>query len=222
MKVVIPAKASSLRVNSKNWRPFFGASSLVDVLIDKLCAAGFDQKEIYVSSESVDHLKRLRDRRPVNVILRDKVFCKNETSLVSIIRSVTEQVPYRDEIAWAQCTSPTFNEYKKCLEKWANHKQHYDSLCVAYPSTPYSLIETKTGLAPIGWSFGENHQSSQELQASYTMPFAFSILTRSSIEATGYYVGKKTLWHVADKHHIDIDDMQDFEAAKAVYSTLVE
>lgn len=217
MKAIIPAKYSSIRVPKKNWIDFDGDKCLVTVLIEKLVAAGFAPSDIYVSSESRYLMRRMITLHGVNELPRPKYLCENQTSLVTLIRSVCGLLGDCDEIAWAQCTSPTFNEYSKCLSLWQENKRNHDSLCVAYPGSPYSLVETKSGLAPHGWSFGENHQSSQQLCSSHTMPFAFSILTRESIESTGYYVGRRPFWYVASESHIDIDTMQDFRDAQAVY-----
>lgn len=217
MKVIIPAKANSHRVVNKNFRPFCDGISLVEITIKKLKAAGFAAKDIYVSSNSVTDLSRLRLAYKISTLHRDDSYCDNDMQLTDVIRYVTGQLGNAREVAWAQATCPTFNQYRECLIEWQQHKHQFDSLCVAFPRSPYALIKTDNGMQPCGWSFGSNHQSSQELIASYAMPFAFSILTRRSINETGYYIGRKCLWFEASESHMDIDTVQDFKDAQAVY-----
>ena len=218
MKVIIPAKASSERVVNKNWRPFDEDLCLVEVLIKKLRKAGFKYKDMFVSSESRRDLFELRQRYAINILTRSDSLCSNDTSLTKLIRSLTSKVDRFNEIAWAQCTCPTFDEYREVLLEWKANKRDRDSLAVAFPKSPYSLTPTRSGLGPSGWSFGDHHQSSQAIGATYSMPFVFSILTKQSIRETGYYVGKNPMWYISKKSHIDIDTIDDFHDAQAVYA----
>ena len=136
MKVIIPAKANSHRVINKNFRPFYDGMSLVEITIKKLKAAGFAAKDIYVSSNSVSDLSRLRLAHKISTLHRDESYCENEMQLTDVIRYVTGQVGNAREVAWAQTTCPTFNQYRECLMQWQQHKHDHDSLCVAFPRSP--------------------------------------------------------------------------------------
>lgn len=219
MKVVIPAKANSTRVINKNWRPFDGKDSLVDVKITQLRKAGFKAKDIYVSSDDYRGLLQVKQRHSVQILRRSPDLCDNSASLQQLMRSTKEQMPPTGTIAWCQVTSPSFNEYVGCLEAWALHQHDHDSLCVAFPTSPYRLTPNKQTYQPTGWSFGSHHRSSQDLGPSYSMPFAFSILTEQCIRKHGYYIGAKPYWYLAKESHIDIDTVDDFFDASAVYAS---
>jgi CMP-N-acetylneuraminic acid synthetase len=216
MKVVIPAKASSTRVVNKNWRPFYANKSLVEITIDKLRKAKVKAKDIFVSSEDARMLYEIRKSHKVNGLVRDPLMCENETLLTRVIRSLHKQIGTPNEFALVCCTSPTFDEYRDCLANWKLVKDRFDSYVVAYPSDTHRLLGQSNDLYPLGWSFGANHTNSQA-QQSYSMPFSFSILTKKSVEETGYFVGRKPYWHVSKSWHIDINTPEDFYDAQAIY-----
>ena len=216
MKIIIPAKASSSRVVNKNWRPFHAGKSLVEITIEKLRRAKVKAKDIYVSSEDARMLYEIKKTHKVNSLVRDPMMCENHTILTRVIRSIHKQIGSPNEFAWVQCTSPTFDEYRDCFAQWKMIKHEHDSLVVAYPSDPYRLVGYKNDLQPSGWSFGANHTSSQSQQC-FTMPFSLSILTKKSVDETGYYVGRKPYWHIAKSWHMDIDTPEDFYDAQAIY-----
>jgi CMP-N-acetylneuraminic acid synthetase len=218
MKIIIPAKASSTRVVNKNWRPFWKDLSLVDITIKKLKAAGVKKSNIFVSSEDTRLLLTCKRNHGIETLFRSPALCDNDAPLTTVIRDICLQVGGVREVGWAQVTSPTFNEYRACLDKWTLQRTNYDSLAVAFKSDKYLLMRSGDSIAPMGWSFGSNHVKSQNLSCFYAMPFTFSILTRDSLNSTGYYVGRNTLWHIAKDRHIDIDDAQDYADAQAVYA----
>jgi CMP-N-acetylneuraminic acid synthetase len=217
MKVIVPAKSSSKRVLNKNWREFHGGCSLVDIQIKKLIDAGIHKSDIIVTCEDTQLLSSCNQRHGVESLYRSPELCANETHVTDVIRKITSMVGNEEEVGWAHVCSPTFNEYAECLCKWEQSRGRFDSLCVAYKSDHFVMMGQPSNLAPVGWSFGNCHTISQNTDTLYTMPFAFSILTRKSLEETSFYVGRNCLWHIASDKHIDIDTEQDFRDAQAVY-----
>ncbi len=218
MKVIIPAKACSERVHDKNWRPFIDDFSLVDITITKLIAAGFNSQDIIVSSECENRLQAAVKRHGIVPMLRDLAMCCNDLSLCTWIRSTVEQAGIEGDVAWAQVTNPAFTQYAHCVSTWESVRHFADSLVVAYPVKRYLMMEAGSWMRPIGWSFGEHHTKSQQLPMMYEMPFTFSILSQESIERSGYHIGLRPHWFVADGKCIDIDTEDDYRAAQAYYS----
>lgn len=210
---IIPAKTESKRVPNKNWRPFHNRKSLVAITIEKLIHSGVEPCKIHLSCESELVAGPVASEYGVNLIVRDDGLCDNKVPLTRWIRSITAQVPGRSDIAWCQVCDPLFNEYAECLQMW-RHRADHDSLVVCYPWRGYLMTDIKS---PIGWGFGEHHTPSQRLPKFLTMPFTLSILTRESIEATGYHVGQNPLWYEAKGDHIDIDTEFDFRVASVIY-----
>lgn len=219
MKYIIPAKGTSLRVKNKNWRPFHGGMSLVDVMIHKLIAADVDPQDIYVSCEDEDNLDYVRNNWNVKPVVRDFSLCSNTVPLTTWIRQITKQVdPSREhDIAWCQVCDPLFNDYSNCFKRWERAKAGHDSLVVCYPWKGYLMTDQSQ---PFGWSFGEHHTPSQLLPKFRTMPFTLSILSPEAIESTGYHVGRNPYWFQASKQSVDIDTEQDFAVAQFLFERL--
>jgi len=219
MDFIIPAKASSERVPNKNWREFADGLCLVELLIEKLIAAGVQTDQIHVSCERPDIAELVTYKWGVKVLPRDPALCDNNVALTTWIRAICDQVPGMGDIAWCQVCDPLFDEYAECLQQWRemnSARRQYDSLAVCRPWRGYLMT---TDNQPIGWSFGEHHTPSQQLPRFHTMPFTFSILTRRAISQTGYHIGRRPLWYEATGPHVDIDTETDFEMAKQYYQT---
>jgi N-acylneuraminate cytidylyltransferase len=212
MKIIIPVKSSSKRIENKNFREFWNGLSLTEILIKKLEFKGTDN--IYISSED-ESKKFFAEKYGCNFILRDKKLCDNDTPLPEVIKGISKQLPAGDDdIAWCQVTDPLFNDHKKAFEEWEIHKKNHDSLCVIYPFKKYILNPDHM---PINFGFGNWHVKSQDLKTFYDMTFTFSILKRDCIEKCGYHIGAKPHWYHAYNSHIDIDTIEDFEIASIIY-----
>ena len=113
---IIPVKHQSERVKQKNFRPFDGSRSLLDVKIDQLKKShAFD--EIYISSDSPDAMKAAADAG-VEFIERDDSLCNNEVPWSDVIYEVVNSIPVPESatIAWCHTTSPLFDLYGECLK----------------------------------------------------------------------------------------------------------
>ncbi|RTK95656.1 MAG: CMP-N-acetylneuraminic acid synthetase [Neisseriaceae bacterium] len=217
MKIIIPVKACSKRIENKNFREFYDGLSLTEILLKKLSFKGMEN--IYISSENSDK-KKLAKKYGCNFILRKKELCDNNTPLPDVIRGISKQLPKNtEEIAWCQVTDPLFNDHKKAFEKWEAKKEKHDSLCVIYPFKKYIL---NSNHMPINFGFGNWHIKSQDLSTFYDMTFTFSILKKECIERCGYHIGSNPYWYNANNQHIDIDTMEDFEIASIIYGKKIK
>ena len=219
IKAVIPAKACSTRVPDKNFKPFWGDYSLVDLTIKKLIPV-FECKNIYLSCEDPE-VEAICDTWGINFILRDKGLCDNSVPIPDWIRGVCAQVPGDDDLAWCQVIDPLFNDYQKMMDEWNHHHSpqlkataDISSLTAIYPFKDYML---DCNSDPMGWNYGAWHVTSQNLMQNYRMTFVCSFLTRASIKETGYHIGSKPYWHLAKTPHVDIDTEQDFFVAQKLY-----
>ena len=210
---IIAAKSKSTRVPNKNWRPFHNELCLVDINIQKLISAGIAPESIYVSCDDAAIAMPVVERWGVEFIRRDSELCENHVSLTKCMREIAAQVPGQNNIGWCHVVDPLFDEYRACIDQFEKNDGH-DSLVVAHAWKGHLM--TPSG-QPIGWSFGEHHTISQHLPAFMTMPFCFSILTRSCIKEFGYYVGKTPYWFQSHGHHVDINTELDFATAQHAY-----
>jgi N-acylneuraminate cytidylyltransferase len=213
LKAVVPAKGASTRVPEKNFRPFAGQKSLVDVTLEKLKCV-LHPPDIFLSSEDPQRAE-LAARHGVGFLHRSTHLADNKTPLVDVIQGVCAQVPGSDDVMWAQVIDPNFDQYAECLALWRQIRDQHDSLVVVYKEQGYFLDSNHI---PIGFGFGRWHIPSQNLPDLYRLPFTLSILTRESIREVGYYVGARPYWFEASGLGIDIDTIEQFELASAVHT----
>ena len=112
--------------------------------------------------------------------------------MTKVIRSLCGQIGGWREIAIAHVTTPTFDEYRSCLDMWRTQRGDHDSLSVAFESDKFMMMRSGERFNPCGWSFGSLHASSQMIDPFYVYPFCFSILTRKSLEET-FVMGEEIL-----------------------------
>jgi CMP-N-acetylneuraminic acid synthetase len=96
-------------------------------------------------------------------------------------------------------------------------KRHgYDSLGLVVPQREHLLNDQ---FQPQGFEFGHGHKPSQELPVQYRMNFSVSIVDREAFAtAESYHVLKNPFWYHVTGPSVDIDTMDDFKAAQALYA----
>lgn len=217
MKAVILAKSTERLIEYKNYRPFYGKLSLVDILINKLIRV-LPVSDIYLSCEEKRHMD-IAEKWGINFIHRDKNYALHNVSNVDIIANVCKSVPTQEDILWCTCVEPFFDEYSEILECWNSlDKKKFDSLNVVYPTKKFML---DNGHNPIGFGFGYWHRYSQTIPPLYQISWATAILSRECIETVSYLVGKNPYWYDSYSPIIDIDTMDDFEFAALAYEAYI-
>ena len=218
LNFVIAAKVNSTRVPNKNFRPFYGEKSLVDIQVEKLLQIGVSRDRIFLSCEDQKGgpQSKAMAEYGIEYIPRPVDLCRNSSPLTTNIRFIASQLN-KEDIVYLHPTCPTFNEYGNVLKVWNLTKENKDSLTVAFLWSGHLLDER---FQPMGWSFGEHHTVSQYLSAWKTLPFCCSILSRKAITATGYYLGRNPHWYVPAQDPaelIDINTQTEFEIAQFLY-----
>jgi N-acylneuraminate cytidylyltransferase len=218
MKAVILAKSTERLIPHKNYRPFYGDLSLIDILLGKLTKI-LPREDIYLSCEDEDY-KSVADKWGINFLLRSIVLANYNISNVEIISSVCGSIGGSSDILWCTCVEPFFNEYAEILECWQNlNKKEHDSLNVVYPMKKFMLDRNHN---PIGFGFGHWHKFSQTIPPLYQISWATAVLSRECIETVSYLVGKNPFWYDSYSPVIDIDTLDDFKFASLAYKALVE
>ncbi len=215
MKFIIPAKSSSERCENKNWRPFYGEQSLVDVSVGK--ALGIDPRpDIWVSSDEInaDAVQRYADGRGLRHIVRPLKYADNSQPMCEVIRWHAENLVGDDDLVWAQVQVPLFDNHAECLIRWTDAKaQGFDSLSVVYLLSGFVLDSRYN---PIGMGFGPWQKPTQD-NPLHRWPCCFHIMTRDCAKRYGM-VGAKCWWFVADGPLVDIKTEADFQAARVLYA----
>jgi N-acylneuraminate cytidylyltransferase len=213
MKAVIVGKSTELRIKNKNYRPFYGEMSMMDILIEKLTAV-LPGGDIYLSCENKQY-QSVADRWGINFVLRDERYTSTKINNVDVVRNICKDIPGNDAVLWAACIEPLFNEYAEIVNAWQTlDGSEYDSLNVLYPMKKFLLDERHN---PIGFGFGFWHKYSQTIPPTYQISWSTAIMSRRCIERVSFQVGENPYWYDTYAPIIDIDTEDDFKLAQAVY-----
>lgn len=210
---IVPAKACSQRVPDKNFRPFAGGRSLVDITVDRLLRSGVHPDRLFLSCE--DPAKRaVAESLGVQFHLRDRRLCENDCPFDEWMQTTVAETGIAGDVIWAQVCNPFFNEHAACFRRWGIWRQWKDSLCVRHPIKRY-LIDANG--RPLGWNWGPWHTKSQLLPTLYDFTWCLSILKRETLNRIGYHIGADPLWFDAQSRAVDIDTPKDFELAAGLF-----
>ncbi len=216
MIAIIPAKACSKRVPEKNYRPFAGGLSLVDLCVLKLLKV-LPAGSVYLSCEDASKAAVAEDWR-INFLPRDIRLADNATSMANYVQGISAGVPGDDDVLWAQVIDPLFDAYADVLGTWETVRDNHDSLVVVRPFKEYILDQN---FRPIGFGFGPWHVVSQQLPTMHRLTFGCAVLSREAIAKAGYMVGANPYWMPIPGRAVDIDTMEDFELAQVLYERAV-
>lgn len=211
---LIPAKGSSSRVPEKNFRPFHGGASLVDVKIEQCKASGaFDA--VYVSSD-VERVGAIAERGGAEFLLRDRRLCLDETPWNEVLIGVLKQIPVDDDtlIAWCPPTSPIFARFADAVRTLGEQTEH-DSLMTVTRLQHYFLGPDHL---PLNFQFGVWANFSQKLRPLYQMNCALWLARKGSMIANRFQVGDRPYFmETSVVEGADIDTMEEFELAQVLY-----
>ena len=210
---VIPVKAVSERVESKNFKEFVNGESLFQLLLKQLKDSGsFDQ--IYVSS-NYEEIREDLETQGIKYISRPEEYCNNDVPWSDVIAYVAESIPEEPDtvLSWCHTTSPCFNGYKKAVEKYAEAlDQGHDGLVSVIKSGDFIISEK---LQPLNYSWGPWHKYSQYLDKYFYITGALFMSSKAEMVKNRYVISKNPfLFEVTPYESIDIDNEYDFELAK--------
>jgi len=218
MKIVavIPVKAVSERVESKNFRDFIDGRSLFDILLSKLVESKVIDK-IYVSSDA-KNIKDFVERKGCSFIERDKKFCKNQMPWSDVIAHVAESIPEKDDtvLCWCHTTSPLFDEYEQAIKDYKKSlKDGFDGLVSVCQVNDFIVSEKGQ---PLNYSWGPWHKYSQFLDKYYSITGALFITTKGEMVKNRYVISKNPFFYkVSDFKSIDVDTEFDFKLAQLLF-----
>tara|TARA_B100000519_G_scaffold42314_1_gene32711 strand:- start:2874 stop:3575 length:702 start_codon:yes stop_codon:yes gene_type:complete len=230
LKAIIPAKCSSSRVPSKNWREFYRGKCLVEVKVEQLVYAGLHPNDIHVFCEDQSK-KDLVESVGATFELRDVANTKDSMHWSDVVTDLVSSVDADDEdpIAWVEVTSPLFegDENKKVIDLWydlqsddyLSSQKKYD--CIITVKSFKEFVLDKNGL-PVNYNFGRWHEWSQDLPEWYILESPIHVMKKKDYLKHNYFIGKSPYLYEVPLPSIDIDDMNEFEEAQRLYRLLQE
>ena len=220
MKVVVPAKAGSVRVPNKNWREFYQGKNLVDIKLFQLLDV-FAPGDIYISCE--DESKRDQiEAYGVNFLLRDPELSKDNTHWSDVVTGIINTIPCKDEedIAWVQVPCPLFDarQFRAALARWLSiPKDLYD--CLITVGEMKDFVVDKAGV-PLNFQYGRWHAVSQDLPSWYLIQRQFHVMKKETYLRCHYDIGTRPYLYSVSQPSIDIDTEHEFSYAQYLYGEL--
>jgi CMP-N-acetylneuraminic acid synthetase len=211
---VVPVKATSDRVQAKNFREFYEGKSLFDLLLDKLLASS-EIDQVYVSSNAID-LKDRVESSGARFVQREDALCNNEVPWSDVIAHVAESIPEENDVPllWCHTTSPLFGDYDNAVRKYMQEsgEGEYDGLVAVAKLSEFVVSEKRQ---PLNYSWGPWHKYSQYLDKLYAITGGLFIAQKQEMIRNRYVISKNPyFFEVSPLEAIDVDTQYDFELAK--------
>lgn len=213
ISAVIPVKGNSTRLPNKNILPF-GDSNLLEHKIEQLKKVK-GLHEIIVSSDS-DKMLAIGDKCGVKAIKRPVQYANESVPFGMFLEYLCEVIT-GDHLLYACVTSPCVEPYlyekaiKVYLEKL---KEGYDSLITVSPFQTYLLDND----GPYNFKMGLAHKNSEQLPMMYRFTNGIDLAPVEKVKEWHYNFGPNYYQLVINKREaVDIDDIYDYEMAKALY-----
>ncbi len=214
---IIPARGGSKGVRFKNIRKIIKKKTLLDLTYSFAKKCTFVDKIII----STDHKKIINQckKKNYNYIVRPKHLSKDYVSAYKVIEDVIKKLtPRFDYLIYLEPTSPfrKLNDLKKsCFEiikKKANSCWSVNKVSKKYH--PKKILINLKGNLKLYEKEGENIIARQQLGEIYQRNGIFYIFkTNQLIKEKKIYL-KKTIFHVIDYQHFNIDTLDDLKRTR--------
>ncbi len=213
ISAIIPVKGNSSRLPNKNILPF-GNSNLLQHKIDQLKQVK-GLHEIIVSSDS-DEMLAIGERSGVKAIKRPLQYADESVPFGMFLEYICGIIE-GDHLMWACATSPLVEPYlyEKAIKTYFEKMQEgYDSLITCVPYQTYLMDEK----GPLNFKMGLEHKNSEQLPLLYHFTNGINLAPKDSVREWHYNYGPKAFRLLVNKREAaDIDDIYDYEIAKALY-----
>lgn len=211
---IIPVRAGSRRLKSKNIAPFGGTNLLLYKITQLKSVKSIDR--IVVSSDS-DMMLDFAKEVGAETHKRKPEYCDEKTkSFGEVVAHIAESVK-GENIVWATCTSPLvfpkmYEEGIELYKKEVLKEKSFDSLISVEPFKRYLWDEN----GPMNYELGIKHVPSQELPTYYFVTDGILIAPRRKMIEWSYFHGVNPYKMELNKRAcVDIDDFLDLAVARA-------
>lgn len=217
LAVVVPARRGSSRIAEKCLLPFGDHDTLIEWKLSQLVKV-IDPARIYLSSEDPMFLD-MADRFGVSRHHRDpRLAIDHIAPFRDVITGIVREIPHR-HIAWATVVCPLMSPQEYCNAFAAYRAQVLDgpkdSLLAVNPAKDYYWSQT----GALNYEATRNHTISQELPEWFKVTNSLYMAPRSQILEREYFLGDNPVLQSLSKlAGVDIDFIEDYEIARALYS----
>ena len=183
LQIWIPAQGASTRVENKNFRPFSGGKSLLEIKIEQLLACNISSKSIYVSTET-NIIFPIAEKYNVNVILRGDELLGNRILQRNLFEHFFENTPTSKFVMWVQVTDPLFDAFSQFVDKMGRSEDK-STLVLATKLHKHVFYNNM----PLNFQFGDWHAVSQDIEPIIFPRWSTFLHWRSELSKVMYHFG---------------------------------
>ena len=211
---VIPVKGNSTRLPNKNILPF-AESNLLEHKINQLKQVK-EIDEIICSSDS-DEMLAIAAKCGIKAIKRPEQYA-NESVPFGMFLEYLCDIIEGEHLLYACATSPCVEPYlyEKAIHTYFEKlEEGYDSLITVSPYQTYLMDDN----GPLNFKMGLGHKNSEQLPMMYHFTNGIDLAPTAKVREWHYNYGPKYYQLVVNKREAaDIDDLYDYEMAKALWA----
>jgi N-acylneuraminate cytidylyltransferase len=221
LAIVVPARRGSSRVANKSMLPFGTSRSLIEWKLRQLSEI-IDPRRIYLSSED-DEFLAIAASLGVSQHKRDRRLATGHIAPMSdVITGVVADIPYA-HIAWATVVCPLMGP-----QEYLSAFRRYQELVI---DGPHDSLLGVNAMQEFFWFKGEplnyradsGHVYSQDLLPVCKVTNSLFMAPRASMLDWRYFFGPAPhLEPLSRLAGVDIDHMEDYQIARALYPVYVE
>ncbi len=221
LAVVVPVRRGSSRIAEKCLLPFGDQPTLIHWKLSQLTKI-IDPASVYISSED-DEFLGIADTFGASKHKRAaKLAIGHEAPFRDVITGIVSEIEH-SHIAWSTVVCPlmTPREYAGAFATYESEvvRGAKDSLLGVNPVQDYYWSDD----GALNYRATRDHTVSQDLPQWYQVTNSLYMAPRDMILRREYFLGPEpVLFHLSRLAAVDIDYIEDYRIARALYSVYVE
>jgi pseudaminic acid cytidylyltransferase len=221
---IIPARSGSKRIKNKNFKYFFGKPIInysIDLAIESKL---FDT--IHVSTDSEEYLKKISNKKIDTSFKRPKYLSLDSTPLLDVIKYTINKYDKLNikftEIFLISSCNPLIKiaDLNKGYRLFKKYKMKYPIMPIIKFPIPINWALTLSNESIKEISKNNFNQKSQNFKNYYYDSSSFYIFSRDILKfnSVDEYINSFKSFEVSQFNSIDIDNMDDWKLAEAIYN----
>lgn len=218
IKALVAVRSGSVRVQSKNIRPFAG-SSLLEIKLNQL--KRIPNLDGIIVNSNDEQMLQIASKMGAEIVKRDDYYASNEVSMSEVYKNMAENAD-ADVIAYINVTNPLLKDETiiKTIDLYKNmvSEHTFDSVNSAHLIKEFMFRDN----LPINYDL-QNQPRSQDLPDIAALNFAINIIDRDKMIERKNVVGYMPKLYIIDEvEATDIDNQIDFEFAEFMYKKMMK
>ena len=216
IRALIAVRSGSVRVPSKNIRPFAG-KTITEYKIEQLLR--IKELDGIVVNSNDDEILELCSKYEVELVKREPYFASNEVSMSEVYKNMAECFT-GDVVVYANATSPLLSDksISSAINLYKDLDEKFDSLNTTHLIKEFLFLDGR----PLNYDLKKQPRS-QDLPDIHAINFALSIISKGKMIEYSNVVGLHPyLFVLEEKESTDIDSLLDFEIAEFLFKKGVD